>query len=199
MVAEGAVSTRSCTKGTARGESAANLRRSDQRKRHRPFSTYRDLIHFIRRKWSDAVTRQPQPPARAHHLRSRCSVLYGLAGPPWVLLRACGQAAKKAWQKARYPPRSCTKVLREGGNAANLRRSDQRKRRSPFSTCRDLIPIIRRKWSAAFIGSLGSAGGDPKGHPGQPGSVLVNPLWQGSPQKPNRDRAAFFLAHTTKP
>ena len=80
MVAEGAVSTRSCTKGTARGESAANLRRSDQRKRHRPFSTYRDLIHFIRRKWSDAVTRQPQPPARAHHLRNRCSVLYGLAG-----------------------------------------------------------------------------------------------------------------------
>ena len=82
MVAEGAVSTRSCTKGTARGESAANLRRSDQRKRHRPFSTCRDLIHLIRRKWSGAIIRQPQPPARAHHLWNKCSVLYGLAAPP---------------------------------------------------------------------------------------------------------------------
>ena len=27
----------------------------------------------------------------------------------------------------------------------------------------------------------------------------VHLLWQGSPQKPNRHEAAFFLAHTTKP
>ena len=68
-------------------------------------------------------------------MKAECRLLYGLAGPPWVLMRACGR----------------------------------------------------------------SAGGDPKGHLGQPNRVLVHLLWQGSPQKPNRYRAAFFLARTTKP
>ena len=132
MVAEVVLSTRSRTNDTARGESTTNLRRYDRGKGVKPFQPIEVYRHCSPQMLRCRYTSAEQPPARAHHLRSRCSVLYGLAGLPWVLLRACGR----------------------------------------------------------------SAGGDPKGHPGQPNRVLVDLLWQGSPQKPNRYEAAFFLAHT---